>query len=529
MKESSQLFLDSLTLRYPKKTALISIIVFLITFALFASLSPNALHNGDAALYAQQVMNHDFSRTTIHLGYFTLGVAFTLPLPIPVDDALNLMNCFFGALSVVLIYLMSLTLFKKQSPALISCLFLIVNFIFVYNSIYTEIYISQTFFLLLSVQFWLRNRPCLTGLSFALAFLISPSTILALPLFILLRPDFRSLLKLCAIAFVISIAALFPHLNDYLYSGSGLLGAVKHRFILKKAVLKESRELFYAFYAAIPFVIAGITGVVTQKRLRIFGAALFSLWLMNFIFGETTGDVPIQLPFYTFLSLVGGFGFTTFFFYSVDENRGKYLWFPLIISLIITFAMAFTAAAGTHAQLSLNTILLFAFAIVLYTITAIILQKTNLRNKHTRSFMIGTILIICTGLNAYLTFNHISDSNKKLIAYRNTMIELNQTADANAIVIGNFSKGVLFEHYNYHSYLTGRWINTEWLFGIGSWGKENQPRAKEQLQDAISSGREIWLLSEDCEPLFPDLEKANYSIKPFKSVYRARIRKQRME
>ena len=107
--------------------------MFLFTFALFSFISPNALVNGDAALYEQQIVHFDFSQRTIHLGYYLLGVPFIHLLPLPADYALNLMNCFFGALSVVMIFLIGFTVSKTVLVGFIASIFLLTNYIFVYN------------------------------------------------------------------------------------------------------------------------------------------------------------------------------------------------------------------------------------------------------------------------------------------------------------------------------------------------------------------------------------------------------------
>lgn len=80
-RESSGLFLNSLETRYPRKAVFIGIIIFLISFTMFTSLTSNAFINGDAAVYEQQMAHLDFSQRTIHLVYYLYGAMFTWLLP----------------------------------------------------------------------------------------------------------------------------------------------------------------------------------------------------------------------------------------------------------------------------------------------------------------------------------------------------------------------------------------------------------------------------------------------------------------
>ena len=192
-KASSRTFLDELLLRYPREALLTCALCFGVTFLLFASLSPNALPNGDAAVYLQQIENHDFSSRSVHVGYYLLGVVFTSLLPGPNDYALNLMSGFFGAGTISLIYLMGYSITRSRLAAILASLFLATNYLFVFNAIYAEVYVVHTFFIILAWFLWLFQRPVLTGLSFIVAFLVTPTALFAAPSLIILRPEPRSL------------------------------------------------------------------------------------------------------------------------------------------------------------------------------------------------------------------------------------------------------------------------------------------------------------------------------------------------
>ena len=434
--------------------------LFLISFFLFASLSANVLINGDAALYAQQIVHLDFAQRTIHLGYFLLGSPFIHILPLPPDYALNLMSCFFGALCTVLIYLIAFTTAQNHRVAFISVLVLLTNYLFVVNAVYAEVYVPQLFFFLLAVECVLLQKAIPAGLSFALSFLITPSALFGLPCLLFLHRDKRAMLELMTTAFLVVLLALLPNAEDYFVGGRGLLKAVRIDLAIDRALLKEGRELFTTLLWYAPFLLAGSVYIMRNKRLHTLGGALISLWFFSFIFGEKFGDVPVQLPTYVLLSLVGGLGFH----YLLDFRHGR--------STFIT-----------------STVYL--------------------------------LLILCLSITGLLTFRRIEETRHTLIGYRDTAHAINQRAHPDYLVVGEWTQGILFEHYLFQRSYTDVWINTEWL--SGDWGQHMQKVSKTKLDDALASGREIWLLDNDLS-LFPDLDKQGYVIEPFRNCYRASLK-----
>jgi len=442
-----------------QKTSFLCAGLFLISFSLFAFLSANALINGDAALYVQQIVHLDFAQRTIHLGYFLLGSPFIHLLPLPPDYALNLMSCFFGALCTVLIYLIACTTTQNHRVAFIAVLVLLTNYLFVVNAVFAEVYVPQLFFFLLAVQCVLLQKAIPAGLSFALSFLITPSALFGLPSLLLLQRDKRAMLQLTTPAFIVVLLALLPNADDYFVGGRGLLKAVRIDLALDRAFLKEGRELFNNLFCYAPFLLAGSVYIMRNKRLHALGGALISLWFFSFIFGEKFGDVPVQLPTYVLLSLVGGIGFQ----YLLDFRHGK------------------------------------------------------------RTFITSTLyllLIFCLSITGLFTFRRIEETRHTLIDYRDTAHEINQRAHHDYLVVGEWTQGILFEHYIFQRPYTDVWINTEWL--SGDWGQRMQKASKTKLHDARASGREIWLLGNDSS-LIPDLHEQGYVIEPFRSCYRARL------
>ncbi len=482
-EESSDSFLRSLVSPYSKRSIFTGVIIFLISFTLFASLTPNALINMDAGVYAELIANSELSLMRCHLGYYLLGIMFTFVLRSSSDYTLNLMSCFFGALSISLIFHMGLTLFRKHTAAVISSLFLATNFIFLKNALYAEIYVPQTFFLLLALQFWLLNKPILTGLSFALATLITPTSIFAIPCFIILRPHKRALFRFAAIAFIILAALLLPHWRDYLFGHHGVLRAAELAPIDPAfALLKELREIGSGFLLCIPFVLVGIVQLLRDKALRVFGIAIFALWLFNFLGGERFADVPVQLPTYVLLSLLGGLGFHLFS----------------------------TILRGPANRVKINH-LVVAFG----------------------------VLILAVSITGFRAYTKIDKKTHDLVQYRDAVAEMSEIADPDYFAVGKKREAVLFMHYAYEKSDMEKWINRlyfkegwftagwfaeHWIYAellLGDWGgTPQQVDAIKRWQDAIASGREIWIL-QDSPPLFADLRKGGYTIERFRSVFRA--------
>lgn len=520
-KESSNLFLDSLVTCYSKKAMFISAIIFLITLTMFAGSTPNVLISGDAVVYAQQIAHSDFSNRTIHLGYFLLGAVFTYLLPFSNDYALNLMNCFFGALSISIIYLIAFNIYGKHTVAVVSSLFLATNYLFVFNSLYAEVYVIQTFFLLLALQLWLLNKPIVTGLSFALSILVSPTTIFAIPCFIILRPHKQALFRLGVSLFIILAIVLLPRFDDYLYGGRGLLISANIPFNIRSTILKESFEIIYGMFLYIPFVLYGIIIVIRQKRLRVFGMGIFSLWLTTFLFADRFADVPAQLPFYALLCIIGGLGFQNFSTILSTKGNGKkgliYVWLLSSISIIIIFVLAI---GRTSQEVSIILPMIFFVIIALYTIIVTLLTRVNNIGKINHSLAVFGMLVLFVSINSSLLYTRVNIVNHDLVEYHDTVLEMSKVAGPDYLVVGRWGQGILFEHYVSKKSYTKYWINTEWLF-TDSWGKSKQVESVKKWQDAIANGQEIWLL-DDYPTLFSDLREGGYTIEPFRNIYYAK-------
>ncbi len=527
-QEYSELFFASLT-DFTSLSVIISIIIFLVSLTLFASLTSNALINGDAAVYEQEIISRlDFSRITVHIAYNLLGALFTQILPGSNDYALNLMNCFFGAISIALIYLLSFRISSRHTTSIISSLFIATNYLFVINSLYAEVYVLQTFFILLSLHCWLSKKPILTGFTLALAILVTPSTLLALPCFIVLRPDRPSLLRLYGTVFVVLAIAIIPHRSDYFFGSRGLFNAARSPINVGSTIIKEGYEAVFGLFLCVPFILIGAIHVVKERRLATFGAFLVCLWAINFLFAERFSDVPTQLPLYALLYVIGALGVQTCTIESVrqtDEQRSKSMWALSASSLFMILLLSVALRIGRTPiliplrEISLLVPLTFAAINIAYTLIFVLSTKmARITGGNARSMIYGYLILFLI-MNSYVSFTLVRTLSSDLVEYREATLKANEIANPNYLIVGDWSQGILFEHYVFHEFNTGIWVNTECLL-TDLWGKSKHEESKTKWRNSLEAGREIFVLG-NFPSLLLELQNAGYTIEPLGNIYRA--------
>lgn len=498
------------------KDVLIGIVLFLAAFSAFASLSTEALINGDAALYVQQMQNLDFAERTVHIGYYLLGAGFIHIFPGSDDYVLNLMACFYGALSIMLIYLITFIICHRHIPAIISGLFLLTHYIFLENSVYAEVYTPRTCFLLMAILWWLLNRPILAGVSFALSFLIAPSAVFALPLFFILRPRLRPLLLFCVVILVITVPLILPVYGDYFFGPRGLLQAAQQPFSLGWALRKEGWEIFISFFLCIPFLVVGLVEIFGRKSSRPLGIALLTLWITTLFLGEKFPDLSPQLPTYALLCLVGGLGLNLFFRIPNSRLYATILSAVILFCLTVVVILIKTTKILPYVSAFLpGWFLAVMVSCAVLCILAVIVPRLSQRRAQV---IIVSAAIFALVINGFVAFAKIKVVNKYHTEYRNTMIEMGKLACKDYLVIGRWGQRILFEHYvfgkSYTPYCTC--INVRML--NGAHGRERQAAEIKELNEAIAARRQMWLL-EDYSDICRVLRQAGYKIAPFGRVY----------
>ncbi len=242
------------------------------------------------------------------MGYNLIGIAFTRVVPLPMDIALNLMSALFAAACVGLVCAIAQLLVRRVSAGIGSAAVLATTYLFLENAVYAELYVMQLCFFLLTVYLILMDRPVLAGLAFASACLVTPSTGLAVPFLVLLRPTRRFVLLWVGVAGAVLAAAVLPHTEGYFY-GPGHIGAIAPDLTLLSALAKEAEQIG-GFSFALAFALTGVVVLGLRRRYWPFLAGLFLLWLATFLLGERYSDVPVQMPFYSMLAVLSGVGFS---------------------------------------------------------------------------------------------------------------------------------------------------------------------------------------------------------------------------
>ena len=486
------------------------------TFVAYASVSPNALVNGDTALMALQISALDFSSTTIHLGYYIIVAILNALFSLSSAHHLNLVNCLFGSLSVGLVSFMVFSISRSHLAAIGAGLLLATNYLFVLNSVYAEVYLPQTFFILLSIATWHKKKPMLAGFSFAVAFLIMPSTIFALPIFPILRWDRKALLRFAVPAVAVPALLLLPHYEDYLFGGRGLMGAATRSVVASEAALKEGHELFFGMYASIPFIAAGMVLAISGRRFRALGVGIGILWLLTFAFAESTTVVPVQLPTWALLYIIGALGILALNPAQAPKGR-RWIWVP-IMAMILLGSLMFLATLGSQEQISPKILVGLATSTAAYT--AVMFAGAYSADPRLTRVAAFLAVALAVGLNGYLSFRMLSYVIGAPIDYRDTAIEIERIGASDSVFIGGYDQGVLYEYYAFNNSFTGRWINTEWLWGIGEWETWRSAEAINQWESTLYLGREVWL-AEEYPELILDLQQAGYHVEPFRQGFRA--------
>jgi len=188
---------------------------------------------GDSALYADYSLRREFKEVTLHLGYYwlvimaqtTLGDLFQLPI----QETMGWLNVTFGVGTVCVSYLLALELLGSRRTALITAAILGVSGRMISNSTSSEVYVTQTFFVLLSFLWFMREKLFWTAATAAMAMLISPLSAFAFLFYPVVdyersgRIRWAILLKLGVLATLLYLPYLVIHGHDLLWGARGLL------------------------------------------------------------------------------------------------------------------------------------------------------------------------------------------------------------------------------------------------------------------------------------------------------------------
>ncbi len=501
-----------------QRAVVIASILMIGSFAVFAALAPNALTNGDPAVYAQQIKRADFSGRTTHIGYYLIASVLTIFAPDFSDRALNLLNCFFGAATLGVGSLLAIALGGGRIAAITAALVLISNHLVVLNSLHAEVYIVQTFFLVLALYLWLRRWPVAAGLAFGVATLVTPSTLLAAPAFPLLRPRLKALLRLGFAAAAILAACLGLVLEDYLWGPRGLLRAASGLVDLRHAAAKEGFELIFGFFAFLPLVVLGLGMLAAKPSLRRPAWAVAIMWSVTLIFGEKFVDVPVQLPTYVVLGAVAGLaGEKALSLAAANEASTRSivpLWLLAGATVPVTLLWVARPFSNSIDRLPERLPAIF-LALLLAAAAAATFLTLKGEGRWAAIAAIATQGLLCVTLTGFF----VLQKNRDIVAYRAAVLAVDKVAAPDYLVVGPWSHGILFEHYVYGRSYTGQWLDVALFEGLK--GTEKEREAQRAWGDALGTGREVWLLR-SYPGFITELESHDYEVEPFRQFFRAR-------
>lgn len=511
--------LDTLLERGRKKwtrpQAFLALALFVVALAVYATMTTNVVINGDGALYADEITRGLLTTFPLHLGYYVLTFLFVQFAPFPAVLTLNLLNGFFGALTLVVVFRLALALTARTSVALVAALLLGVNYLFVFNAGFVEVYAAQTFFVLLAFQLWLSDHPLASGLAFAFAVVITPTSVLALLGIVILRPEPKPLLQFFSGLGVVCALSLIPDWQHYLFGERSVQAGAALPFVLSDAVFKETRELFFGMLVALPLVVGGIAVLWVNKPLRRFGIALFSIWLLTFRFAETTQDVPAQLVTYALLCGVAAMGIQM-----LESNAAvapsRDVVFAAIAAVLVLLGVQL-ALGSRFTQVSTGLQTAFTAQTLGFAALALVHARLDMRLQRA-----GVVVLVALGAaaTAYYTIPFMRATLIRELGDRALYEQAASQAKPDAILIGSYETSMRFRYYGWHDTSNGRWLSSGMLLGRGRTSAARQAEELARWKQFASEGRQVWVLS-NADELRDLLQAAGYRMEAFKSIFHA--------
>ncbi|MBC8090089.1 MAG: hypothetical protein H7Z40_22760 [Phycisphaerae bacterium] len=188
---------------------------------------------GDSGMYADYALRRKFTEVTLHIGYYALVIAGQATvgqlLGLPIQETMGWMNVAFGAATLCVVYLLALELLKSRPVALLTVVMFGLSGRVIANSTSSEVYITQTFFVLLSFLQFARGRTLVTAAAATMSLLISPLSAFAFLFFPVYDYQQHGVIrwKQLGTLAVVSLALYLPYLvvhgHDLLWGRRGLL------------------------------------------------------------------------------------------------------------------------------------------------------------------------------------------------------------------------------------------------------------------------------------------------------------------
>lgn len=188
---------------------------------------------GDSAMYADFSLRRSFEQVTLHLGYYFLVIAAQATAGAlfhwPIEQTMGWLNVASGAGLLCVSYLLALELQKSRRIALFAVLILGVSGRMLTNATTSEIYVTQTLFVLISFLLFAREQFLWAGAAATASLLVSPLSAFAFlfyPVFDYQRAGrirWNVLLKLGAASLLLYAPYLVWRGHELLWGVRGLL------------------------------------------------------------------------------------------------------------------------------------------------------------------------------------------------------------------------------------------------------------------------------------------------------------------
>lgn len=240
---------------------------------------------GDSAMYADFSMRRSFGQVSLHIGYYYIVVAaqatFGALFQLPIEQTMAWLNVASGAAVLCLSYLLALELIPSRTVALLATAMLGVSGRMISNATTSEIYMTQTMFVLWSFLCFVRGKTLWAAATAAASMLVSPLSIFAFLFYPVVdyqrtgKVRIAELLKLGVVSFALYVPYLIVHGYDLLWGVRGLLVIRDITPTEPSAIaLNFPKYQFKAFTAMLLLCAPALLALRKYKHLFVLSAAV---------------------------------------------------------------------------------------------------------------------------------------------------------------------------------------------------------------------------------------------------------------
>ena len=250
------------------------------------------------------------------------------------------------------------------------------------------------------------------------------------------------------------------------------------------------------------------------ERLPAIGA----LWLLSFVFGSTHPTVPVQLPTHVLLALAAAVGASSLVAWADRERRARVALGLGCLTLFAVVPMGLlwwvAKPLSSSIQQLPSALPVFCAGLIGICAAAAMLLVWRRQGRSAVLLMISSLVLV----NMVLVFFLLKNDTREAVEFRDSVRQVGRVAESDYLMVGTWGRGILFNHYLYGESYSDRWLALEWLQGY--WGEVGRRQATASWQQALSDGREIWLLGHYGD-LVPELRRHGYGLESVHGVFRA--------